>query len=175
MDFTLRRLRTRRALSIFNDVQLRAKRRYQYSTMFSWEPEGRYQYSTMFSWEPEGRYRHWLCTEIASFWFSGEYSWKVITPFWPSIDDYVEFDPLQFLRRTVGQGEPKTGQKQKYRFTKKLYFYGLNRKIIILDIMCLNLFEWKIIISTLKITSKSNLWINYIETSKMTIPRFVNF
>ena len=78
-------------------------------------------------------------------------------------------------RRTVGQGEPKTGQKQKYRFTKILYFYGLNRKIIILDIMCLNLFEWKIIISTLKITSKSNLWINYIETSKMTIPRFVNF
>ena len=44
-------------------------------------------------------------------------------------------------QRTVGQGEPNTGQKQKYRFTKKLYFYGLNRKIIILDIMCLNLFE----------------------------------
>ena len=61
-------------------------------------------------------------------------------------------------RRTVGQGEPKTGQKQKYWFTKKLYFYGLNRKITILDIMCLNLFEVKIIISTLKITSKSNLW-----------------
>ena len=45
------------------------------------------------------------------------------------VDKMLQGHTAQTNRHTVGQGEPKTGQKQKYRFTKKLYFYGLNRKI----------------------------------------------
>ena len=47
--------------------------------------------------------------------------------------------------------------KNKILIYQKIIFLWAKSKDDILDIMCLNLFELKIIISTLKITSKSNL------------------
>ena len=54
----------------------------------SWEPEGRYRCSTMFRWEPEGRYPYTeKSMSITTFWFSMEYHWTALTPFWLSTDD----------------------------------------------------------------------------------------
>ena len=60
-----------------------------YQLFVSWKPEGRYKCSTTFHWEPEGRYH---CTKhmmIASFWFSTVHLWRVIAPFWLSIDVFI--------------------------------------------------------------------------------------
>ena len=53
--------------------------------IFGWEPKE--HCSTMFHWEPEGRYCHKLCQAIAPFWFSMEYRWTALMPFWLSTDD----------------------------------------------------------------------------------------
>ena len=65
----------------------------------SWEPEGRYQYSKLFHWEPKGRYRCTMPTAKVPFWFSMEYLWIVVMPFWLATDDVliVWYDPCHFL------------------------------------------------------------------------------
>ena len=55
-----RRLRARRALTLFNDVLFRTRRALSL-------------------------YR--LCTAIVAFWFSVEHLWTALTPFWLSTDD----------------------------------------------------------------------------------------
>ena len=56
-----------------------------------------------------------------------------------------------------GPGRAQNWTKTKISIYQKNIFVWAKSKDDILDIMCLNLFELKIIISTLKITSKSNL------------------
>ena len=56
-----------------------------------------------------------------------------------------------------GPGRAQNWTKTKISIYQNIIFLWAKSKDDILDIMCLNLFELKIIISTLKITSKSNL------------------
>ena len=56
-----------------------------------------------------------------------------------------------------GPGRAQNWTKTKILIYQKIIFLWAKSKDHILDIMCLNLFEVKIIISTLKIASKSDL------------------
>ena len=53
----------------------------------------------MFRWEPEGRYHCTKSMAIAPrFWFSMEYRWTALTPFWLSADDFkMWLQPLSWL------------------------------------------------------------------------------
>ena len=87
-----RQLRTRRALSLFNNVSLRTRRALSLFNDVPLRTRGHYHYSMMFHWEPERCYCHRLYTAIVPFWFSKEHHWIVITPFWLSIDNMMEYD-----------------------------------------------------------------------------------
>ena len=64
---------------------------------------------------------------------------------------------MMFTPVHSGPGRAQNWTKTKISIYQKIIFLWAKSKDHILDIMCLNLFEVKIIISTLKIASKSNL------------------
>ena len=50
---------------------------------------------------PEGHYHCWLCTAIATSWFSAEHLWILIAPFWLSADNSELFSIQFYVIRLI--------------------------------------------------------------------------